>query len=779
MLKLKLGNMVINLIKDRKGAERPGHKYIKRIPLAGGGYRYIYEELKGRTRTEETLSGKQARARQPESFDPLTYKFGISEEEASNIINFKFGQDSKTMKSIRENYSNPNHMSSQLGLYKEATLLIGIEIGEGWIHDINDAIYFLDDKYDSLKGATDKKSLETRSMIERFMNHTKILSDLETSKMNGKKVIEAAWNQSGETWSKTKSDLEYHSGRQVDASKFQFVPVGAETGQDVVADYLLVDKSDGATIDVFSLKWNSGRPISLKEGSYDTATIGWLEKSGTDSLMSLASSLKDIHDKVKKDIKRLNLDSDAGNHLRAARMKEHIVSRLGLKVPANQRTQEQLDLAADYAEMIIKKLHSVHDDPRSKDTVLNVSSVAKDGTVTLLQARASRLNKKIDKWLDEGIITIKTTSTGVLTGGDNAKYEVFGNLSFSRVDPSNGQEFTFATQEFRNSKNSSQLRASEALFTKMMEQIDNDNTNATKLLDRAGAFRPTTSKIKSLEGFTLVKAVQTTERKKMNAKYIRKELTESGKVRYIYKETNPRAKAAPEQESIRRNQFKSTVDSVDPAYKSLFEDSCQEIADEHFVNINAGCSSIRFTKDVDVFLDVLSVPQELRDNEEFTNASGSFNVQKGKMAFCISNFPDDISDVIKKAVMLHEIMHSFFYGTLRLKHKKPLTSDSDLKNNEQKNFIKESIKFVDIFGKMDNELRKKAEFDVEGAKGVDKEILLQESIKTYMVSGYATLSSEEHFAESGAYYYVLPEVLKKKEPEIYKHFNNYFKKYED
>lgn len=36
--------MNIILIKARKGEERPGHKYIRRIPLPTGGYKYIYHE---------------------------------------------------------------------------------------------------------------------------------------------------------------------------------------------------------------------------------------------------------------------------------------------------------------------------------------------------------------------------------------------------------------------------------------------------------------------------------------------------------------------------------------------------------------------------------------------------------------------------------------------------------------------------------------------------------------------------------------------------------------
>jgi hypothetical protein len=181
---------------------------------------------------------------------------------------------------------------------------------------------------------------------------------------------------------------------------------------------------------------------------------------------------------------------------------------------------------------------------------------------------------------------------------------------------------------------------------------------------------------------------------------------------------------------------------------------------------------------VDVFLDALDVPKELRDKEEFTSSSGSFNVSKGKMAFCTSNFPDDVSEIIKKAVMMHEVGHAYFYGTLRIKAKQPLTPDAvDTKDKDQKDFVKNSTKFVDTFGKMDDELRKKAEFDIEGAKGADKETLLQDAIMTYMVSGMATLSGEEHFAEAFSRYFIMPEQLRRKEPEVYEHFEAFFQKY--
>jgi len=48
-----------------------------------------------------------------------------------------------------------------------------------------------------------------------------------------------------------------------------------------------------------------------------------------------------------------------------------------------------------------------------------------------------------------------------------------------------------------------------------------------------------------------------------------------------------------------------------------------------------------------------------------------------------------------------------------------------------------------------------------------------------MISEYAAISPEEHFAEACAFYFILPNVLKTKEAEVYKAFNEFFEKYED
>ena len=268
----------------------------------------------------------------------------------------------------------------------------------------------------------------------------------------------------------------------------------------------------------------------------------------------------------------------------------------------------------------------------------------------------------------------------------------------------------------------------------------------------------------------------TTERQKPNAKYIRKVLTEGGKVRYIYKETEQKAKKALP--AVNRDRFAVAVDSVDKSFKALFTDACSEIDDIHYIAINSGCSSVQMTKDIETFFDVLDVPAEYQEKDIFRSTSGCFNVNKGKIAFCLANFPTDLSETVKKTIMLHETMHGFFYGALRLKHKKPLTADS-ANQKLDKDYIKDAVKFVDNFGKLDDNMRKYAEGAVTETKGQDKEQLLASQLNASVISEYAAISPEEHFAEAGAFYFILPNALKTKEPETYKAFNEFFKKYED
>lgn len=268
------------------------------------------------------------------------------------------------------------------------------------------------------------------------------------------------------------------------------------------------------------------------------------------------------------------------------------------------------------------------------------------------------------------------------------------------------------------------------------------------------------------------------ERQKSGAKYIRKVLTEGGKVRYIYRETQGRSKKAETTPSANINRFLSAVDSSDRGFKSLFEEACGEIADIHYITINSGCASVQMSKDIETVFDVLDVPPEYQEKDVFRSLSGCFNVNKGKIAFCLSNFPSQLSESVKKTIMLHETMHGFFYGALRLKHKKPLTADS-ANQKLDKDYIKEAIKFVDNFGKLDDNMRKYAEGNVAETKGQDKEELLLSQINAAVISEYAAISPEEHFAEAGAFYFILPNALKTKEPETYKAFNEFFKKYGD
>jgi hypothetical protein len=268
------------------------------------------------------------------------------------------------------------------------------------------------------------------------------------------------------------------------------------------------------------------------------------------------------------------------------------------------------------------------------------------------------------------------------------------------------------------------------------------------------------------------------ERKRSGSKFLRKKLTDDGKVRYIYKESEPRGKKAEEVPQDKKQRFIQTIDSTDRGFKNLFSEACDEIDDIHYVCINSGCSSVQMTNDVETFFDVLDVLPEYQEKDVFRSASGCFNVNKGKIAFCLDNFPQDMSETIKQVVMLHETMHSFFYGALRLKHKQPLTADSS-DDKMDKDYIKKAVKFVDSFGKIDQNMRKTAEGSVKEVKGQDKETLLLNQISAAMISEYAAISPEEHFAEAGAFYFILPNVLKTKEAEVYKAFNEFFEKYED
>jgi hypothetical protein len=428
---------------------------------------------------------------------------------------------------------------------------------------------------------------------------------------------------------------------------------------------------------------------------------------------------------------------------------------------------------ADFKEGFSDELYDIysgafHDSHVSELVMVMPHYDEKEQKSSIYIARESKLNKKLKKLLSPGNFEIEMKNMGkkqvigksldsfyhiTIKANINNKPTQIGLLRFREDE---GKFYTMVDPKFMLE------------FAKSNNEVDAVDVE----LEKRGHSKTAKSILDDL-----IKATQTLERKKMNAKYIRKELTESGNVRYIYKETNPRTKKEEDVPSDNRDKFLSSVDSVDAAFKTLFGEAVSEIDDAHFVCINAGCVSTRITKDIDMLHDALDVPEKLRS--QFSSAAGLINSVNGKMGFCIANFPEDVSDMVRKAAMMHEMGHAYFYGALRIKHKQPLTADTiDSKDKEQKDSLKKATKFVDAFGKIDDDIRKQAEDSVADVKGQDKETMLQEAISAYMVSPYAAETSEEHFAEAFSRYFILPEQLKKKEPQVYDHFNEFFKKYD-
>ncbi len=793
MLKLRSGNQIINLIKSAKGSYKPGHKYCKREPAAdGSGFKYWYAGESGRCGGEdnysEDLSHVQAKKRHPEHYDASRPRFNV-DEEASKIINFSSyaqsdekifgsGKKAKTFKqekeSLKEKYSTSQHQTAE-GFLNEAVHFRGKEIALHKVDTISDLVKNVNAAIRTYSQSNDDYSKEQVRMGLSLLVHIAALSELPQETVGGAARLERTWKGALVEFKRQYYQLD-KTFPGIKEANIRVRHSGHDVGVDRRADiYFEVKDKSG--------NWRqSGKGASLKAYSDEGGAIPLVTTGPVKGLELITeNSSNDVKEVIGKVIKNFNRNAakfsknnypNMPNKERAQeiqyRVHRDLVEMMGL-LKGKNATEEDKDRFANFASSLIAFSKTLHHDPKSDNLAFSLQvAERKTGKASYYGTTANTMNKVIDKRVSSNKVSITVSNQGrVFESITGEKIPVYGDITLMI-----GSEKALYA-ELRHSRFSFAVKTPVEHVIGVVRE-GNKRDDGTGYVKEVGEYEG----LSLSRLVNLFKSSQTTERQKMNSKYIRKELTESGKVRYIYKETNPRTKKVEEQEPVRRNQFNSTVDSVDPAYKALFEDSCQEIADEHFVNINAGCSSIRFTKDVDVFLDVLSVPQELRDNEEFTNASGSFNVSKGKMAFCTTNFPDDVSEVVKKAVMMHEVGHAYFYGTLRIKAKKPLTSDSvDSKDKDQKDFVKNSTKFVDTFGKMDEELRKKAEFDIEGVKGADKETLLQESIKTYMVSDYATLSGEEHFAEAFSRYFIMPEQLKKKEKEVYDHFESFFQKY--
>jgi len=807
---------LFDLLKSKKGWEKPGHKYLYRVPLPGGGYRYFYHNPKQGTSSQDFTDEENKRFSQDESF---------VKEEKSSIEDFlSFAKSDFAVKTYKKD------IETNFTAFYGRTWEIFAALPQ--VQDIDDAVmkvrYYLDTYTDSHH----QKIL--KDLTDRLFALKETKNDFHLARLVGdnKKMWDYFRQTSGEMYNIDFEDLRLVSTAHIqrkDIVSDLMIMDARQVDKNNDLGLLLLDLNTGipGAIGISSKAFQGTSPITLKNNSMGTAIENYT--SVADRLLQSGDS-KTAHVvrshavKMKRawDDSLVEAQSLAKKHFVKQQQRIDELKKQGAttyqkyikkKMPeAETLTKDQIAIYREFRELT-KEIASAINTYRSRKTeqvifdALNDNVFAKGFTDDLYEVfsgafsdssvsemvmvmpfynkktndnelyvvRESKLKKQLKKQLTPGNFSIQMRSMG--------KRKIMGKETniFSDVDIIAKNGLKIGTLRFRRDMG----KVYTMLDEKFMMNFVRGN-NELDALDRELASRGyAKSFISDLE-----KAVQTTERKKANAKYIRKELTESGNVRYIYKETTPRKKKEEEVPSDRRDSFISLIDSSDENYETLLVDSLKGIDDVHFENINAACNYIRITDDHEVFLDSLEAPDKLRNTPAFTNASGSFNVSKGKMAFSISNFPSGMSEIDKKAVMLHEVGHAFFYGALRFKHKQPLTSRDEIakddpmkkeKKEAQKALekqTKDSIKFVDSFGKIDKEIREKAEQEVElsGAKGQDKETMLQDSIKMYMVSTYASISAEEHFAEAFSRYFITPELLEKKEKEVYDHFESYFGK---
>ena len=813
---------LFDLLKSKKGWEKPGHKYLYRVPLPAGGYRYYYKHAtpKGSKQDEEP-DYRDFTDNESAKFDKDQDFVSEQDKAVTEFLNFRRPKN----EAIIKNYVK--EIDSNFTAFYGRTWEIFAALPD--VKNFNDSIMKIRYYVDNFKDEHHQK------ILNDLVNRVSALKDSKNSYHLDRLVGD---NQTMWGYFKKASKLAYkidfqnlrvmstaHIQRKDIVSDLHIIDI-SKTGQDKNNDLglFMMDLNTGIpnAIGISSKAFKGTSPINLKNNSASRG-IELLQEAATrlhasghtksaHVMREWAAKMKRSFDNAKGEAHTIsnNYKDHKADQLRINHLKKQGAATFQKWVKKKTpefatMTPEQQQIYSDYRELTKKIFHAQNTwrTLKLKDTYFKAfqdsefnkafteelydvySGAFHDSSVSemmmimpyyddkskvseLFIVRESKLKKELKRLLEPGNFSYEMRETD--------KKQVMGKeiQGYSDIDIHvnlGGKRVKMGTLRFR---------ADEA---KIYTQMDpNFMLNFVRKNNEPDGLDKQLSKMGYAEGVKksvdedLLKAIETTERKRMNAKYIRKELTESGKVRYIYREVNPRGDRELENEPVRRNNFTSAVDSVDPEYKSLFDEACQEIDDENFISINAGTSAVRFSGDIEVMHDVVGVPQELR--EQFADSAGLFNPVNGVMGFCTSNFPAGISEMMKKGAMMHEVGHGFFYGTIRIKEKKPLTTNAiDLKDKEQKAATKDAVKFVDTFGKMDAELRKKAEFDVAEVKGRDKEELLQESIKTYMVSEYATLSSEEHFAEAFSRYFMMPEQLKKKEKEVYEHFEAYFQKY--
>jgi len=795
---------LFDLLKTKVGWQKPNHKYLYRIPLGGGGYKYFYHNAEPQKFSEA----------ESKEFDKDPEFVSEQDKAVDEFINFA---------------SNPVAVAKHV---KDIDYNFNSVYGPMWeifaaipnVKDFNDSMMKTRHLLDEYKDEHHQKVL--RGFVDRVAAFRKTKNDFHLERMVHDNQVQ--WKFLDSVSSLSDVDFKY----------FRLLSSAHVQGGDRVADLTVIDAQEDKNNDlgILMMDLNSGKvgamglsqksfgaaPITLKSNGIGvvtarfTAAADRLIKAGSskagNALKSWSAKMQQTYDSANDEAKylsyhfpehkKLRADIEKYKKFGAAKFEKWIKGKMP---EVSSMTSGQLDTYSKYRKAIkrlradvytfrMRKLEKVFSDALKdadfkegfSDELYDIYSGAfhdshvselvmvmphydeKEQKSSIYIARESKLNKKLKKLLSPGNFEIEMKNLG--------KKQVIGKSldSFYHITISanvNNRPTKIGLLRFREDEG----KFYTMVDPKFMLEFAKSN-NEVDAVDVELEKRGHNKTVKSIID-DLIKATQTLDRKKMNAKYIRKELTESGNVRYIYKETNPRTKKEEDVPTDNRDKFLSSVDSVDAAFKTLFGEAVSEIDDAHFVCINAGCVSTRITKEIELLHDALDVPEKLRS--QFSSAAGLINSVNGKMGFCIANFPEDVSDMVRKAAMMHEMGHAYFYGALRIKHKQPLTADTiDSKDKEQKDSLKKATKFVDAFGKIDDDIRKQAEESVVDVKGQDKETMLQEAISAYMVSPYAAETSEEHFAEAFSRYFILPEQLKKKEEAVYKHFNEFFGKYD-
>lgn len=93
--------MITLILKTRKGEEKPGHKYIRRVPLPAGGYKYVYKETE--ERSQKVVPVKKFK---PQEFEVQAIDLKPSNQFEHNEKVDKAKNENTRMMKMSDNYFN-------------------------------------------------------------------------------------------------------------------------------------------------------------------------------------------------------------------------------------------------------------------------------------------------------------------------------------------------------------------------------------------------------------------------------------------------------------------------------------------------------------------------------------------------------------------------------------------------------------------------------------------------------------------------------------------------